>query len=831
MSANTPFNVEKGFCFSCFWHQAPASLFIRLSLLLLFFFSTPVLFAQQASIKGKLTDPKALPIRFANVALMLQKDTSLVAGTISDSTGSFGFSVPAAGSYYLKITAIGFMETTTGSFEVSDASFAKDFGTISLAQDAKTLKDVTVTSLRPTITQLADRMVVTVEGTAMAAGSNAYTVLSKAPGVFIDAEGNIQLNGRSGVTVMIDGKLTYLSARDLRTMLEGMSAENLKSIEVITNPSAKYDAEGTSGILNINLKKNARLGINGSLYTGYTYNGKQHGYTYGGNLNYKSGRWSSFVNLDAARRVGGREATFTRVFFSPNKTTYFDQVATGNFQVDGPPAIRLGADYNLSDQHSIGATLNYTTNRAASEFLTDTYIGAAPKTPYQYIDADNFNRNTFTSKTANLHYNGKLDTIGTVLSADLDYIRITNSGDADFLNYFTDLAVNSQTADKLYTSTPNGYDIYAAKLDYTKPLQKGQKVEAGLKASRVVSDNDFRFYFNNNGLVPDPQRTNHFYYTENIYAAYVNWSGNLSKKLSFQAGIRGEQTKGTGKSFTTGQVNNRDYLNLFPSVFLQQKVSDNYGINYSYSRRITRPNYGNLNPFRAYRDPYTWIEGNPYLRPQYTHAFSLAQTIKKVYTFTLSYQLNKDVMAEIPILDVANATTVYTTGNVDDSYSIGLTGIAPLKLSKWWDSQNTLLLNYAKYTMFSNNGKLVNDQLFVMAQSNHTMQLPKELRMELNLLFRGPAASGLYRMGAMHRVDIAVKKSFWSKKLELGLNANDLFKGFRFFWTTDINGNVNEFDQYFRLRTIGATLRYNFSKGQKVEPKRRNSSVEEVNRT
>lgn len=786
--------------------------------------------AQAGKLSGRLLDEKGKPVSFANVALLRSTDSTLSVAVISDSTGWFTLPLPATGVYRLHITAIGFTAFKTADFEVTGTD--KSIGAITLIADARALKDVTITAMRPTITQQADRMVVSVQGTAMAAGSTAYAVLSKAPGVFIDAEGNIQLNGRSGVLVMIDGKQTYLSARDLRTLLEGMSAENLKNIEIITNPSAKYDAEGTAGILNINLRKNTQQGMNGSVYSGYTYNfHQQHAASAGGNINYKSGRWNSFVNVDFARRVGGREATFTRIFYGQNKTTYFDQTAIGNFVVQGPPSVRLGTDYNIDDRHSVGAMVNFTTNTARSEFLTETYIGSAPKTPSQFIDADNFSRNTYTNYTTNLHYTGKLDTLGTQLTSDLDYVKITNRGWSDFNNYFTDLTTGRKTSDLLYNSTPNGYDIYSARLDFTLPLNKQHKLEMGGRASRIVSDNDFRFYFNNGPLVLDPARTNHFKYDERIYAAYANWSGTISKKVSVQSGLRLENTDALGNSLTTGKVTPRNYTNLFPSVFVQQKVSNDYGINYSYSRRLTRPNYGNLNPFRAYRDPYTWYEGNTQLRPQYTHSFSLAQTFKKVYNLTFNYQRNTDVMAEIPILLVEDTTTIYTTGNVDDGYSIGATGVAPLKIAKWWDTQNTTILSYSKFSMQSNNGLLVNDQLFFMFQSNHTILLPKAFRMELNLLYRGPAASGLYHMASMHRVDVAFRKSFLEKKLDLTLNANDIFKGFRYFWTTDINGNVNEFDQYFRFRTIGATLRYNFSKGQKVEQKRRNNNLEELNRT
>lgn len=785
--------------------------------------------AQTGTLSGKLQDNKGQPLPFANVALLKAADTAFVSGTLTDSTGAYSIATPVAGSYILRFTAIGFARNKTAPFDITDQNSSKDFGTKQLQTEVTTLQDVTVTALRPTITQLPDRMVVSVEGTAMAAGNNAFSVLAKAPGVFIDGEGNISLNGRGGVTIMLDGRLTYLSARDLRTLLESMSAENIKSIEIITNPSSKYDAEGTAGMLNINLKKNTLQGINGSIYGSINHNFKQTGFTAGGNIAHKKGRWNSFLFLDGGRRVGGREATFTRVFFGDQKTTYFDQVATGNFKAEGPPSVRLGTDYTINAKHSVGFMAAFTTNTAHSDFLTETLIGNTPKTPYQFIDADNFNSNTYTNYTGNVHWVNKMDTLGTQLSTDFDFVKITNRGEGHFYNYFTDITASQQTRDFLYTSTPNGYDIVSGKIDFVRPLKNKHKMEAGLKTSHVVSDNDSRFYFANNGLQLDPLRTNHFTFNETIYAAYLNWSGPISKKLTVQTGLRAEQTENTGRQLTTGQDSSRSYLGLFPTLFVQQKVTDNYSINWSYSRRLSRPNYGNLNPFRAYRDPYTWWEGNPGLRPQYTNIFSVAQAFKKIYHLTLSYHRQTDVITEVPTLDVEKNVTIYTIGNLDNGHNVSATALAPIKITKKWDTQNTAVLSYAKFKTVTLNGQLQNDQLFYMIQSNHTILLPKDIRMELNMMYRGPAANGLYIMASMHRVDVAFKKSFLKKKLDLTINGNDLFKGMRYLWTTDINGNVNDFDQYFRFRSIGATIRYNFSRGQKVETKTR-STIEEVNR-
>ncbi len=794
--------------------------------------TAPVAPQAVGKITGTVVDSLAgKPVEYTTVSLLRKGSTTSVDGTLTNAQGNFSFAGVPLGEYSVSFSFIGYETKVRHQIQVTAQRPEVALGTIRLSAATTRLKEVTVQGLRPTITQEADKMVVSVQGTALAAGRTAYDVLTRAPGVFIDQEGNIQLNGRSGVTVMLDGKLTYLSARDLRSLLEGMPAENLKNIEIITNPSARFDAEGASGILNINLKKNEVQGMNGSVYGGSTYNFKQVGFTLGSTFNYKSGPWNSFLNLDVAHRVGGREATFTRVFYGEEQTTYFDQVATGNFEVQGPPAVRLGTDYSLNDRHSVGFMTYFNTNKLHADFLTDTYLGNAPREYNQYIDANNYNANRFTNFTSNVHYLGKLDTAGTTLSADLDFVRITNRGDANFYNFYYDLTGGlPNRQDFLYTSTPNGYNIYSAKVDYTHPFSKKRKIEFGAKASKVASDNDSRFYFNNaEALVLDPARTNHFLYDEAILAAYINWSSKIGERYTLQAGLRAEETISKGESLTTQQVNERNYLGFFPSLFLQQKVSENYQVNYSYSRRLQRPNYGNLNPFIAYRDPYTYWQGNPGLRPQYTHAFGVTQTFKKEYSLVLNYQLIQDVMAEIPQLDVEKALTIYTIGNVDDGHNLSLTANVPVKIRKNWDSQNTMLVSYNRFTTQFNDAQATNAQVFYSLQSTQNILLPYKIKMEINASYRGPGAYGVYEVDSQWWLNIGFKKSFLEDKLDLSVNANDLFKGQRIKVAT-VGRNINEFDQYFRARSIGINLRYNFSRGAKIDPKRQ-SSLDELNRT
>ena len=809
------------------------NLFILMAIMVLSCFGSIAL-AQSGFLTGEIRDENGAPLPYANVAVMKSADSSLVAGAVTGADGKFSMAAPSPGIYFLRFSSIGFAEKRTAAFEVTGPDFSKDFGRLTLQEETETLQEVTVQALRPTITQEADRMVVSIEGTALAAGSTAFDVLAKSPGVFVDQEGNIQLNGRAGLSIMIDGRLTYLSARDLRTMLEGMSAENIKNIEIITNPSSRYDAEGSSGILNINLKKNEQRGMNGSLYSGYTYNGKQHGNSTGGTVNYKTGPLNAFMTVDIARRVGGREATFTRVFGGSEGTKYFDQVATANWRVQAPPSFRFGSDYTLKERHSIGFMAYIYNSKTSSDFLTDTYIGDTPKQPELYIDADNFAHNRFTNYTANLHYLGMLDTVGTTLSADLDFVKIRNLGESNFYNYYYDLGTTqSPTQDFLYTQTPNGFDIYSAKVDFIHPFTKEHKLELGAKASRVLSDNDSRFYFNNDEEpVLDLNRTNHFVYDENIYAGYLNWRGTLGERFTVQAGLRAEQTVSEGESRTTGQLTKRSYLDLFPSMFVQQKVSDNYGLKYNYSRRIRRPNYGQLNPFTFYRDPYTWIQGNPYLRPQYSNVFGITQTFKKNYSLELNYQYNQDVIAELPLVVQETASTIYYTGNVDNSQNLSLTALVPVTIIKNWETNNTLLVSYNQFNAVVNDMPVLNAQVFYMLQSNHNILLPLDLAMEINAAYLGPGVQALYRIESRWWVHLGLKKSFWDDKIDVSMNVNDIFKSMRLRIAADVGeGNISEFDQYFRTRSLGLTLRYRFNKGEKFEERRRSTNLEELNRT
>ena len=792
-------------------------------------FLHPVFAQQTGYLTGALKDGKGEGVGFANVALVQAADGAVKSGTTTDAEGKFLLKSPAPGSYYLKYSFIGYITGQTETFTVSGTNFTKHFGDLQMPEDTRTLKEVTVQTMRPTITNTPDKMVMNVENSALASGSSAYEILAKAPGVWLDQDGNIQLNGKAGVRIMIDGKLTYLSGKELQTLLQGMSGDNIKDLEIISNPSAKYDAEGSSGIININLKKNLVYGMNGSVYAGYQNNGL-HGYSAGGNLNYKTGKWSSSALLDVSQRTRFRTNTMHREFsgINPGQLLQKGREEGTTFV----PNLRLATDYELSAKHSLGVMANLTYQNQENVFKTESSLRDGNAQNDMLINARNLTTKKFGNGTFNLHYLGKLDTTGATLSADLDYANLIFNGQGDFLNQFGWVNIQrADSVDKLGSDNPSSYQIYSAKTDYSKPLAKGAKLELGAKASHVVSDNDLRFFFvRDDEKVSDPKRSNHFIYLENIYAAYANFSTNLSEKISVQGGLRAEQTVAEGKSLTLNQINTRNYFGLFPTLFVQQKVTPNYQLNYNFSRRLDRPGYNSLNPFIFYLDPKSWAQGNPYLRPQYTNSFQLTQTFKDTYNLILTYANTQGFMAEIPKQNNSDKTTVFQTRNVDNFENAGATAVIPVKLSPKWEVSNNLSLEYQNYAIVLNENKLVNEQVFFSGQSNHNIQLPKNIRLEVNAGYQGPSAYGLYKIEQNWWVDAGVKRSFLKNQLDISMNVTDIFRTRKVIGAANFDGNINAFDQYFGMQSFRINLRYRFNRGEKFEMKRRNNSLEELRR-
>lgn len=804
-------------------------LYLKFSLLVVSFFLSQIVVGQGGVINGSLQDPKEETIPFATVSVLKLPDSTVVTGTTTDIDGKFKLKPKYTGQYLLKFSAIGYSPSYTDGFKITGPGFSRDFGIVIMKEETTMLNEVMVKTWRPRVQVENGKMVMKVEGAAIAAGNTAFEMLSRAPGVSVDQNGGFRINGKQGVAVMIDGRLSYLSATELQTLLEGMPAENIKNIEVINNPSAKYDAEGAAGILNINLKKNSLSGMNGSVYAGFKHN-EQEFLNGGMNLNYKEGKWNSFLNLDLSQRGFVRDQYIYRIFPSDEGLKYFEQNGLDQRKLF-VPSVQLGTDYDINERHSIGGAFNFTYQDRRGNWKTSTALADADNLPIGDIAAQNNQDEEFGTGRLNFHYIGELDTIGTTLSADVDYVRLKKENNRSFRNYYTYPDEAPAKVENLYSNSLSDYDIYSAKLDFRTPLSASSSLETGVKASKVISDSELKYFKEENGAkVLDSSLSDKFRYEEEIYAAYASYNNRFNDAWNLNLGLRVEQTKGIGTSFSREEVNRKDYLEFFPNFSLEQKVSDNYKLNYSFSRRITRPDYGRLNPAIFYLDPYTYAVGNPGLKSQINNTFQLTQTFFKKFHLLLSYDYTTNYMAEIPITDLETRESSLSTRNVDSFKSYGATLVAPFEITSFWNVNNNLVVNQQNFDLQIAGEKIQNDQFFWMFQFNHQINLPADIKLELNAAYRGPSAYGVYSIGEQWWVDAGLKKSFMDDKLNISLNATDVFKTMDMHVTAQYTGNQFVLNQYFGNRAISLNLRYNFRKGAKAERKSRQSSLEEMNR-
>jgi hypothetical protein len=727
------------------------------------------------------------------------------------------------------ISSLGYKTYTSEVFELQQG-LVKDFGTIVLVDELTGLDEVTVKASRPQIIIEPDKTIVNVEGTVMAEGANALDVLGRSPGVFITSDGSINLNGRTGVTVMINDRPMYMSAADLTSFLRSMSADNIKSIEVITSPSARFDAEGAAGVINIQLKKNTVDGVFGNVMLGGQYNGKAAPNS-GVTLNVKKGKWTSNGTINYNEYVEINDLEIGRNFALESGTSTFLQESRIT-ERSRTPSFTGAANYELRPNQNLG--INVQASSTSSNGINDS--GTSISNPGQLNTTSFSSINDSGDQTSrlftNLHYDAKLDTLGGKISADLDFTVMELASDALLKNsYSNGLIPPTQTTDRVLTLNDMYYTILTSKVDWIKPLKGGKVLEAGLKGSWVESDNnlDLSRGIGDGQLQPDPN-SNRFIYQENVLAAYTSLKGDFSPKLSYQAGLRMENSDVTGTSKTLNQVNNQKYTNLFPSVFLQHKISDNYQVVYNVNRRITRPNYRLLNPFVYYIDPLTTEKGNPSLRPQYSTNLEMDHVIKGVYQFTLGYSVTEDAFMQVFEQDEEARSSTLFTANFDKTKNFNFQGVVPLELTKWWNSSNLVQVNYNKFKSLLGKDVLDVSQVSYLLRTQHNFNLPKGFKLELVGIYLSPQIWGQGEIQSLGWVDAGMTKSLMKDKLSLSINGGDLFRTKLIRVAIDFSDIDTQIRQYQNDQNVRITLRYNFSKGESFRVNSNSGSSEERRR-
>jgi biopolymer transport protein ExbD len=589
----------------------------------------------QLTISGKISDEKQKPVKAATIFLLQQKDSSMVLSALSDGNGNFSFNNPKDGRYLVAVNMLGYKKNMQ---PVAVAGKNIELPEIKLQPAVVNLGEVTVTAIKPFLEQRADKLVVNVEGSATAAGSTALEVLQKVPGVIIRNE-QVTLAGKSSVNIMIDGKSSQYT--DINQVLASLSASNIEKIELITNPGARYDAAG-GAIINIVLKKTANLGTNGTLQmtavTGLYEKGKYgvdrnfYRYSPSFSLNHRKGKLNTYGSASYVHRDQYEYMELERLI-QPN--TFLQATYTPGHR--NAENYRAGLDFYADDKNTIGLLIRGFHIAGSTEAQNSTQQ-LKSTTGEQLSSFKTFNNTAFERNNiaANLNWKHVFDTTGKELNIDFDYSSFRINNTSDIINTLANGTsyLNNQLID-------NPVRFAVLKLDYTHPFNKDSKIELGGKLSAATIDNYLTF---RKAKVIDPSRSTDFEYSENINALY----GSFQRKFDsweLNMGLRAEQTMAKGKN-ATNELLNRDYWQLFPSIFLTKRINKNFATVAQYTRRVNRPGFQQQNPFIQYLDSLTYTKGNPFLKPELSDAYKFLVTYQNQPFFSVSYNRTQDVIFE-----------------------------------------------------------------------------------------------------------------------------------------------------------------------------------------
>ncbi len=790
-----------------------------------FFLFAAAATAQSFPLKGKVT-ANAQPAEAATVALLRSKDSGLVKLGLTGKDGLFEMYVDS-GSYLIKITGVGFDEKLGGPYIVAAATEPPEF---QLTLATKALGGVTVQSKKPLVEAKLDKMVVNVDASPTNAGATAMEVLEKSPGVSVDRDGNISLKGKQGVVVMMDGKPTYLSSTELANLLRSLPASQIDQVEIMTQPSAKFDAAGNSGVINIRTKKSRQTGFNGGINVSYVQ-GKYPKSPNSANFNFRKNKVNIFANAGYTYWENYSIQTLTRRFRGATTTNVFDQVGRSN-NVSSSYNARVGLDYSLNNTTTIGFTVNGTVakRRAVNTSLGDFFKEGSTSVDSS-ISALNRTKNPWDNVSANFNFRKQLDKAGRELTADVDVIRYTAT-----LNQYTDNRVtNPNTPSTPYLLRgilPSAIDIYSGKLDYAHPLKGGAKFEAGLKASLVKTDNNapYETFDGTQDKWVDDVRKDHFAYDEQISAAYLNFSKQQGK-WGIQAGLRGEYTASTGKQVLKAKEIKRDYFQLFPTAYVSYSMNDKNQFGLSYGRRIDRPNYQDLNPFQRFLDLYTYNQGNPFLTPQFTHNVELSHIFGGKLSTTLNYTYTTDIINDILKQNDETKVTFQTRENVARRRNIGLAVSYNAPITKWWTTSiyGNVFNNY--YKGLVNNAMLSTDATTFAINMNQQFRFAGTWGAEISGFYQGKALeTSMFIIDPMYQLSFGASKQIMKKKATLKLSVIDPFE-FQKVNVKVVHDNIDMFvTNRWDNRRVSLTFSWRFSKGQSVQQRKGSGSAQDEQR-
>jgi outer membrane receptor for ferrienterochelin and colicin len=783
----------------------------------------------QNSISGKVQDIEGEPLSFANVLLLKTSDSTLIKGTMTEITGEFILDNIPPGKYTLSASMVGFESISTEQFDY-DGNSKMEIPAISL-NEGVALDEVVVTSKKNLYVQKIDRMVINVASSILSTGSSALEILERSPGVLVDRQNStISLVGKSGVLVMINGKQSYMPASSLVQMLEGMSANNVETIELITTPPANFDAEGNAGFINIVLKEQTDVGLNGSYSIAA---GVGNGSTTSDNINfnYRKNRLNFFGNYSFLRNSQGQRFTFERSFTDENSIPINIYTDSDRDPIQRNHNIRTGLDYQITDKTIMGLLLWANDNKWTMDAVNqsrETENGS----PSSFVELLNTERNQLQHFGSNLNIKHSFKKDGFV-SFDLDYLKYTLENPTKYTNSFFD-GNNNFLREELTTSdkkTP--INIVVGKTDYSNRISDKIKLDLGIKGAFSNFDNDVSVgTFQGQDFVEDPDLTDVSTLKERILAGYGSLEYTISDKTSLQLGLRYEHTDSELVSEKQGKVVDRNFGELFPTAYISHKVNDTLSFNFSYSRRITRPTFNDMAPFVIFIDPTTFFAGNPAVQPAISNSLKVDFNYRSAI-LSAQYSVEDGTISRFNSqFDEENERLIFGASNMDQTQTFSLTFGLPITITNWWKMQNNFTYLNTKVE------NTVAGSLFALEQSsfnfNSTLSftMAKNLTSEINVNYNSPSINsflGTAILQEYYGVNIGIQKKFGEKWGTLGFRVNDLLDSIKWEVITNIpeqNLNTNN-SVDFSNRTFLLTYTNSFGNSKLKSARERGTGAEE----
>ena len=785
--------------------------------------------SQSTNIKGILQDDTDTPVAYANVVLY-DATPSIVKVATTNEAGIFEFQLIPAGSYKLVVSFVGYGEVEQ-MITVEEGKLT-DLGKLTLTSGAVELETAVVTAKRALVEIKPDRTVFNVQGTINSTGDNGLGLLRKAPGVLVDNNDNITVLGRAGVLVYVDGKRLPLSGDDLRAYLENLQADQIDRMDIITNPGAKYEAEGNAGIIDIRLKKDKSLGSNGSVNGTFT-NGKKIRYNVGSSGNYRNKMLNTFGSLG----YNGGGAFNNLNFKNFQNGILIDEENLNSRQFDNYN-YRWGTDFFVAKNHTIGFLISGA-NPSGDILGDNTSIISSQATPDKVdsiLIASNENSFDNRQRTYNINYlyNGEKSSV----NFDVDYgMYINNLAPYQPNRYFTPDLQTLLTENITRYETDSDIDIYTAKLDYELEMKAG-RLGLGGKVSKVNTDNSFLFYndpnSDNTGGIRDVQRSNQFDYDELVSAGYVSFAGSLSQKVQYNTGLRVEHTDATGSlvafdpSLTEDPVE-FNYLSYFPSAGLTYSPTRIHTWSLNYGRRINRPDYNVLNPFEEQLSELSFSKGNAFLSPEIVNNIELGLTYKYMYNFKLAYSRTDDQITRLIGPDDRDPRAGFISwANLSTQTIISFNASAPVQVNSWWGLFANLSANYTDNQADYGDDGMVDVQAFsynFFQQS--TFQLGKGYSGEISGWFSGPGVwGGVFEFDSSYSLNFGLQKKFFNDQLNVKLSAQDVTLQTGWSGVSDFNGLVGEGRGNWDSRFVSLSLNYNIGNNN-VKSRKRKTGIEE----